>query len=174
MRSRHTGSVRSTLPVWRNQEVIRYMRSLTRKRISAEWVVLAVLVVVSAIVGLNNVYRSKPQITSNPTKLSSLYRQEREEANVTVSVEYLPDQTDPRETTIEVVLDTHSINLDEVNFSQDVVIEKNGKVIKPIRTKEEGSGHHRKAQISFPKTPFPFIIVVSNVSTVTRREFKFQ
>ena len=151
------------------------MRVFSQKRISIEWLILTTLVFIIAIIGFASWKRSTPGqkalTTLSPTVVIA---QKREEADVAVSVEYIPQQANSDETTVVVALDTHSVNLDNVNFSRDVTVEKDGKVIKPIRIKEEGSGHHRKTQLTFPKTPLPFIIIVSNVSKVARREFPFE
>ena len=151
------------------------MKVLTQKKISYEWIILAILITIFIAIGLLSLTsKTSAPDSDTPIQPSAGYRQEREEADVTVSVEYLPQQANSDETNVEVTLDTHSVNLDNVNFSQDVTVEKDGKVIKPIRINEEGSGHHRKTQLTFPKTPLPFIIIVSNVSGISRREFTFE
>lgn len=151
------------------------MSSSNQKRLPLEWIVLILLVFAVVLIGLSSWTSNPSGVAVGPTlqQVQTTNRQEREQANVTVVVENLPE-INPNETIFAVVLDTHSVNLDNVNFSLDVTLEKADKVIKPVRVKEEGSGHHRKAQIAFPKTSLPFTIIVSDVSGIPRREFTFQ
>ena len=69
---------------------------------------------------------------------------------VTVKATFLnpKDAADPR---FQVVLDTHSVNLDAYDFRNIAVLRDDaGKSYVPIAVENKGSGHHREAIVSFP------------------------
>lgn len=70
---------------------------------------------------------------------------------VTAKVTYLnPKSAD--DPTFQVVLDTHSVNLDAYDLKSSAVLRDNlGKTYVPISVENKGSGHHREATISFSK-----------------------
>lgn len=96
---------------------------------------------------------------------------EKEEADVTASVEYLKEKSDNKEIAFSIALDTHSVNFNSFIFSKDITLEKDQQLLLPLSSNESGSGHHRKAELSFAKVNTPFTIVIRNVSDIKRREF---
>lgn len=78
-------------------------------------------------------------------------KQEKEENNVTVIVEYIPEKSDSFNSVFSITLDTHSANLDAFDFQKDVFLGKDGKGSLPMIVNESGGGHHRKAEITFKK-----------------------
>ena len=70
---------------------------------------------------------------------------------VTAKVTYLnPDATD--EPRYQVVLDTHSVNLDAYDLKGIAVLrDGNGNVYASTGVENKGSGHHREAIVSFSK-----------------------
>ena len=71
------------------------------------------------------------------------------EGEVTMTVEYLPEQSDSQKTALKVSLSTHSVDLESVNFAKDIWIEKGGVVSSPISTSDEGESHHRTSLLLF-------------------------
>ena len=70
---------------------------------------------------------------------------------VTVKATFLnpKDAADPR---FQVVLDTHSVNLDAYDLKTTIVLRDDaGNSYAPVALENKGSGHHREAIISFAK-----------------------
>ena len=70
---------------------------------------------------------------------------------VTVKVTYLnPKATDHMR--FQVVLDTHSVNLDTYDLKSLAVLrDETGKTYFPDKVENKGGGHHRESILSFPK-----------------------
>ncbi len=152
------------------------------KNFPKEW--LALLTIAILVIGIStfewqkNKVKDTSEVILNEVKGSSdgggtSKRLEKEENNVTVIIEYLPDKSSSQ-LSFRMALDTHSVELDAFDFAKDVALEKDGKSISPTLLKQEGSGHHRSAELNFPTTNTPFTIVVKNLSNIPRREFSFQ
>lgn len=79
---------------------------------------------------------------------------------------------DPR---FQVVLDTHSVNLDAYDFKNIAVLRDDaGKSYVPIAAENKGSGHHREAIVSFPKiSPESkrIELIIKDVAGVKERTF---
>ncbi len=95
---------------------------------------------------------------------------------VTVAVTFLKDRADTP--TFQVVLDTHSVNLDGYRF-EDIVRLRDGKGSEAAPTAVDGakgSGHHREATVRFawpePK-PTSLELVVKGVAGVPERVFRW-
>ncbi len=76
--------------------------------------------------------------------------------------------------TARVVLDTHSVGLDGVEFEQAVVMRTtDDREITPRVENVTGSGHHRQAVLHFPAPAAggPVRLVVKNVGGVAERTF---
>jgi len=70
---------------------------------------------------------------------------------VTVKVTYLNPQRS-EDARFQVVLDTHSVNLDEYDLkSLSLLRDGTGKTYQPKQVENKGSGHHRQITIVFPK-----------------------
>lgn len=147
-------------------------------KIPREWLLLIIIAIIAIAVGVFE--WNKTSIQDRAPAETILDRRSssdgggisKEEAAVTVIVEYLPEKS-TNNMVFQIVLDTHSVNLDAFDFQKEIALEKNGKSFSPNVISKEGSVHHRKAVISFGQTSVPFTIVVMNLSGVPRREFKF-
>ena len=95
---------------------------------------------------------------------------------VTVKVTYL----NPKETEsvrFEVVLDTHSVNLDGYDLkSLSLLRDDTGKTYEVTKTENKGSGHHREIAIIFSK-PSPegkrLELVIKDIAGVKERSFRW-
>ncbi len=155
------------------------------KKIPKEWLLLIIIAVFVAVIGISEwnktkvVNRNSGQDTSGVAQRDSPdggginTKLEKEEGNVTVVVEYLSDKSTTNNMVFQIALDTHSVNLDTFDFQKEIILEKGGKSFSGKIISQEGSVHHRKAQISFSQTATPFTFVVINLSGIPRREFKF-
>lgn len=166
------------------------------KSLPKEWLILAVIAITIAVIALLdwNKSSSQPSQTNNsnlgikdtsdggkttiltPPRWSNQNsaKQEKEEANVTVEVEYLAVKSDGKNITFNIALNTHSVNLDSFDFQKDIVLEKDGKSTTPSKISTNGGGHHRSSEIVFPNTSPPFTIVLKNLANINRREFLFE
>ncbi len=145
-------------------------------RIPKEYLFLGIVLILIAFVSISEL--AKPTLlTSNrensPQQAQTLKKQEKEENNVTVSLEYLPEKSDSTKTVFAIALDTHSENLDGFDFQKDIFLGKNGEDSLPISVNQSGSGHHKKAEVTFKRTASPFVIVLSKLADVSKREFQF-
>ena len=79
---------------------------------------------------------------------------------------------DPR---FQVVLDTHSVNLDAYDFKNIAVLRDDaGKSYVPVAAENKGSGHHREVIVSFPKiSPESkrIELIIKDVAGVKERTF---
>lgn len=132
------------------------------RKIPKEWLLLIVIAILVVIIGIFQWNQTKP-VNQNSN----------EEGDVTVLVEYLPEKSNDNNMVFQFVLDTHSVNLDAFDFQKDVKLEKDNKESYPITVNQSGSGHHRKAEITFAPVAVPFTIIVASVSSIPRREFRF-
>lgn len=101
---------------------------------------------------------------------------EAEAAGVTAKVTYSnPGAATP---VFNVVLDTHSVELDQYRFEDMAVLrDKAGKEHKPAVTSSKGTGHHREATLEFKDAQISGAdyveFVVKGVAGVPERVFKF-
>jgi hypothetical protein len=94
---------------------------------------------------------------------------------VTVKVTYLnPKETDNAR--FEVVLDTHSVNLDgydlrAISFLRD----DTGKIYQPTGVENKGSSHHREITVIFPKPSEvkKLELVIQDIAGVKQRSFRW-
>lgn len=93
---------------------------------------------------------------------------------VTVSAEYLPTSSSAGFIVFQVSLNTHSVDLDSIDFQKSVVLEKSGQKFSPFEVAVEGSGHHREASVKFNRVTVPFKIVFLETPEVNRQEFEFK
>jgi hypothetical protein len=95
---------------------------------------------------------------------------------VTAKVTYLNPKSndDPR---FQVVLDTHSVNLDSYDLKTITVLrDDTGKSYLPTGVENKGSGHHREATVSFPKISNEakrLEILIKDVAGVKERTFRW-
>lgn len=101
---------------------------------------------------------------------------EAEEASVKVRAVYRnPGEAKPQ---FEVVLDTHSVDLDELRLEDIVVLrDSNGSLYKPAILSARGSGHHREALVEFSEVQADagvLDLIVKDVASVKERVFRFE
>ena len=93
---------------------------------------------------------------------------------VTVNVTY-PHSQNPEETGFDVVLDTHSVNLDAYDLKAlSLLRDDTGKTYQPVRVENKGSGHHREITVVFPKVSSPakrLELVVKDIAGIKERSF---
>ncbi len=95
---------------------------------------------------------------------------------VTVAATLLKDQGET--TTIKLVLDTHSANLDGYNFEAIATLRDDTGKTYPVELVEKasGSGHHREAVLRFGKLSPPaktVELIVKDVAEVKERIFRW-
>jgi hypothetical protein len=97
---------------------------------------------------------------------------------VTVSVTLLAPPAAAAPLKAKVVLDTHSVALDGIDFEKAVALRtEDGADIAPTALEEAtGSGHHRQVVLVFPALTQagPFRIIVKNVGGVAERSFAWE
>lgn len=138
-------------------------------------IVILLIVIISLFELNNSKTANSPQylvpsanINQNSNKL------EKEEGNVTVAVEYIPQKSDKNTVVFDISLDTHNVDLSSFDFSKNIVLEKEELVVStPIKSAPTGSGHHRKAEMIFKRVKPPFSLVLKSLSSVPKREFQF-
>ncbi len=95
---------------------------------------------------------------------------------VTVKATYLnpPGAEEPR---FSVVLDTHSVNLDQYDFKAiSALRDDTGKSYQPTKAERKGTGHHREATLTFPKiSPEARVVelVIKDVAGGKERVFRW-
>jgi hypothetical protein len=98
------------------------------------------------------------------------------EGGVTVTVTYLDSKTS-NDLRFQVVLDTHSVNLDGYDLKTITVLRDDaGKPYLPNAVENKGSGHHREATVIFPKlSPETkrLEIVIKDVGGMKERTFRW-
>jgi len=95
---------------------------------------------------------------------------------VTVKVTHLnPEAKD--EARFQVVLDTHSVNLDSYDLKVlSLLRDGTGKEYQPEQVENKGSGHHREVVLSFPKPPPAnkrLELVIKGIAGVKERAFRW-
>lgn len=123
-------------------------------------------------------YKLKP--VSDPTKESSSASNAQqkwetktdEQASVTVTVTPIVDiSLQSKEWKFDVVMDTHSVELDQDLLKITVLVDDRGKEYKPLNWEGLVGGHHREGMLTFNQiTPLPksIEIKISDVGGVVR------
>lgn len=145
------------------------------KNIKKEHLLLFIVIFLFILVTLFNWSKTNSQnntLIDTPTS-SSPITLEKEEENVSVTIQYLPDKSDKNQLVFLISLNTHSVNFDSFVFKKDISLEKDDKILSPGLLSETGTGHHRQAELSFPYTPPPFTITIKNIVGIEKREFVF-
>lgn len=93
---------------------------------------------------------------------------------VSIEVNYLAGKSDENEIVFEVSLNTHSVDLDDIDFQKTVILEKDGRTLSPQVVEISGSSHHRTAVVKFVRAEVPFKIVFLGTPEVGRQEFEFR
>jgi hypothetical protein len=110
-------------------------------------------------------------VAAEPVALSREHRR----GGVTVTATLLPPVTAEGPLRVKVVLDTHSVSLDDLAFERIVALRAaDGSEVSPTAIEEAtGSGHHREAIVVLAAITNPVVIVVKNVAGVTERSFSW-
>jgi hypothetical protein len=89
----------------------------------------------------------------------------------------LSRSSDCCETRFEVVLDTHTANLEGYDLKQLAMLrDETGKTYEPVRIENKGSDHHREVIASFPKLASgatQFELVVKGIAGIKERTFRW-
>jgi hypothetical protein len=91
---------------------------------------------------------------------------------VTVKVTFDPKTSN--DLRFQVVLDTHSVNLDGYDLKAITVLrDETGKNYLPTEVENKGSGHHREATVIFPKVSSAkrLELVIKDVAGIKERTF---
>jgi hypothetical protein len=95
---------------------------------------------------------------------------------VTVTVTYLDPKTS-NDLRFQVVLDTHSVNLDGYDLKAIAVLrDDTGKSYLPTEVENKGSGHHREVMVIFPKVSSEakrLEVVIKDVAGMKERTFNW-
>ena len=95
---------------------------------------------------------------------------------VAVTVTLTAPPTDGASIKVKVVLDTHSVSLDRIEFEKTVAMRIREDIdIMPSLAETKGGGHHREALLVFPPVSQggKLMIVVKNVGGVPERLFSW-
>jgi hypothetical protein len=97
---------------------------------------------------------------------------------VSVAVTLTPPPEAGAPVKVKIVLDTHTLALDEIKFEEAVVLRTpEGTDISPTAVEQAtGSGHHREAVLLFPSlAPAGEVrLIVKNVGGVAERNFSWE
>jgi hypothetical protein len=95
---------------------------------------------------------------------------------VTVKITLLDSKTNG-DLSFQIVLDTHSVNLDAYDLKTITVLrDGGGNTYHPIGLENKGSGHHRQATVTFAKianSPKRFELVLRDIAGIKERVFRW-
>jgi len=96
---------------------------------------------------------------------------------VTVKATYLNPQA-TEDARFEVVLDTHSVNLDSYDLKAVSLLRDDaGESYPPTQVENKGSGHHREITLMFPKLSAEakrLELVIKDIAGVKERSFRWE
>lgn len=96
---------------------------------------------------------------------------------VTVKVTYLNPEG-PEGPRFQVVLDTHSVDLDAFDLKNVSVLQDDaGKDYQPTQMENKGGGHHREVTLAFPKPTTMakrLELVIKDIAGVKERSFRWE
>ncbi|KKT97111.1 MAG: hypothetical protein UX35_C0009G0022 [Microgenomates group bacterium GW2011_GWA1_46_15] len=161
------------------------MRSVTMQNIFPSWrlIVLVFIVVVGGwylletytIVAVGNI--PETLIESQQTTVESPLQQTKEYADAgekDVILSATVEQHSQTSTVVRAALNTHSVNLDGVDFGEHIWIEKDGVVFRSNAHEDDGGNHHRTSTITFPYVSSPFTIVGQDIGGVNQRKINVE
>ncbi|GEM_PF-4788731 len=129
-------------------------------------------VVTSTPVSAQSPAQSSAQSTPQTTTTASGSTKENSGGDVTVSI--TPVVENDAELGFDVAINTHTVDMSAFDpKKQIVIIGADGKDVSPSNVAIEGSGHHQKLQITFPKVEKPWKLAVRDVGGVPAREFNW-
>lgn len=92
---------------------------------------------------------------------------------VTVSAEYLADRSGAELIVFQISLNTHSVDLDNIDFQKSIILEKSGQRFSPLEATTAGSNHHRSAEVKFKRLSPPLKITFLETAEAAQQEFVF-
>jgi len=113
----------------------------------------------------------------NPTEAQDAFTRKSVQGPVTVTVTLAGALAPDRPIRVKVVLDTHSVALDEIALDAVVALRQPGGDVRPTAIEQaQGGGHHRQAVLVFPSQPLGdrLEVVVKNVGGVPERTFRWE
>ena len=144
---------------------------------------ITILVLVLAFIGGFLLFYKPKQVSSpttdNSPASSTLGQWETktdEQANVTVTVIPSDLSVDSKEWKFDVVMDTHSVELDQDMTKIAILIDEQGKEYKAINWEGPSGGHHREGVLVFEAiNPMPshLELKIKNIGGVPERSFKW-
>ena len=93
---------------------------------------------------------------------------------VSVEVNYLAEKSGESKIVFEVSLNTHSVDLNDIDFQKTMVMLAGGKTYEPLAVTTSGADHHRSAELSFSKVGVPLKIVFLGTQEVMEQGFEFK
>ena len=129
------------------------------------------------------IIREKPKPL---TPISEVVADEIQQSTESVSAEvsYLSGKSNENKIVFEISLNTHSVDLDGIDFQKSVVMQKGNQTFSPLTVEISGSGlpaeasakagHHRSAMLSFLRVGVPLKIVFLGTKEAGRKEFEFE
>lgn len=119
-----------------------------------------------------SIAKTKPKLLIPPPEAVTGGPQQ-PDGDISVEINYLAGKSNKNKTVFEISLNTHSVDLDGIDFSKTVVMQKDGQTFLPLAVEISGSGHHRSAELSFSRAGVPLKIVFLGTPEVGRQEFEF-
>jgi hypothetical protein len=135
------------------------------------------ILVLAFVGGFFIFYNPKP--VSNPAQESSLTPSPQqkweakidEQENVTVTVTPIDLSSQSKEWKFDVIMDTHSVELDQDMTKVAVLIDDQGKEYKPLAWDGPTGGHHREGTLTFARitpTPKSVELKITGIADVVR------
>ena len=112
------------------------------------------------------------QVNQQPNNSQKLEAKTDEQASVTVTVTPMDISPESKEWKFDIVMDTHSVELDQDMIVVATLVADNGEEYKPLRWEgAEAGGHHREGVIIFNQVmPIPksLKLIISGIGGVMR------
>jgi len=108
---------------------------------------------------------------------------QKQAGEVSVEANYSAGKSDEDKIVFEVSLNTHSVDLDGIDFQKTVLMQKDGQTSTPLAVEISGSGlpaeasakagHHRWASVKFNRVSPPLKIIFLGTPEIAQQEFMF-
>lgn len=119
-----------------------------------------------------SIAKTKPK-SLIPSPETALGGPQQSAGDTSVEINYLAGKSGENKFVFEISLNTHAVDLDDIDFQKAVVMEKDGQTFLPRAVETSGSGHHRSAELSFPGVGVPLKIVFLGTVEIEKKEFEF-
>lgn len=120
---------------------------------------------------------SQNSTSQSPLEKPALTGQTNSEGSVTVAVTPRDLSEESKIWTFEIVLDTHSVELNYNLSELSEIIDEKGNVYKPFSWQGASGGHHVSGILTFEATnppPSSIVLFVREVGGVSERKFKWE